>query len=171
MGKPRSWHTSKRSRALKNPLIIDRPDLQSNAQRYGWSSITFIFWLLYIYLWLPLITLVAWWIGAKFFNLHIIKMSGYTGLIDKLGLYAGIILVISVILIGWAKIEHMRFKDKPRRKGGTAVTVAEVAQKYNLEESQLIQLRQEKSVVVHFSDKGVMSGIAKFSHGNQSLES
>jgi biofilm PGA synthesis protein PgaD len=155
---------------MKNPLIIERPELQSNAQRYGWSSITFIFWVLYIYLWLPLITLVAWWIGAKLFNVHFIQLSGYTGLIEKLGLYAAIILVISVILIGWAKIEHLRFKDKPRRKGNTAVTVAEVAHKYSIEESQLIQLRQEKSVVVHFSDKGVMSGIAKFSRNNKSLE-
>ena len=155
---------------MKNTLIIDRPELQSNAHRYGWSSVTFIFWVLYIYLWLPFITLVAWWIGAEFFNLHIIQLSGYSGVIEKLGLYAAIILVISVVLIGWAKIEHLRFKDKPRRKGGTAVTVAEVAKIYNLDENQLIQLRQEKSVVVHFSDKGVMSSIAKFSRNNKTLE-
>lgn len=155
---------------MKNPLIIDRPELQSNAQRYGWNSITFIFWVLYIYLWLPLITLVAWWVGAKLFNLHIIQLNGYTGLIEKLGLYGAIIIVISAILIGWAKIEHLRFKDKPRRKDGNSVSVAEVAKKYNLAESQLIQLRQEKSVVVYFSDKGVMSGIAKFNRNNQSLK-
>ena len=151
---------------MKNPLIIDRPELQSNAHRYGWSTITFIFWLLYIYLWLPLITLMAWWVGAKFFNLHIIQLSGYTGLLDKLGLYAIIIFVISAILIGWAKIEHLRFKDKPRRKGASAVTVSEVAKKYNLQESQLVQLRLEKSVVVHFSDSGAISRITALSSSN-----
>jgi biofilm PGA synthesis protein PgaD len=151
---------------MKNPLIIERPELQSNAQRYGWSSITFIFWMLYIYLWLPLITLVAWWVGAKFFNLHIIQLSGYSGLMEKLGLYAAIILAISAILIGWAKIEHLRFKDKPRRKGSVAVTVAEVAKKYNLQENQLTQLRLEKSVVVHFSDKGAISQITGLSRSS-----
>lgn len=151
---------------MKNPLIIDRPELQSNAQRYGWSSITFIFWVLYIYLWLPLITLVAWWVGAKLFNLHIIQLSGYTSLLDKLGLYAAIIFIISAMLIGWAKIEHLRFKDKPRRKGSSAVTDKEVAKKYNLQESQLVQLRLEKSVVVHFSDKGAISRITGFSNSN-----
>lgn len=155
---------------MKNPLIIERPELQSNAQRYGWSSITFIFWLLYIYLWLPLITLIAWWLGAKLFDLHIIQLSGYTGLIEKLGLYVAIILIISAILIGWAKLEHLRFKDKPRRKGSASVSAAAVAKKFKLEESQLIQLRQEKSVVVHFSDRGMMSSISKFSCNNQSLK-
>ena len=151
---------------MKNSLIIERPELQSNAQRYGWSSITFIFWLIYIYLWLPLITLVAWWLGAKLFDLHIIQLHGYTGLVDKLGLYAAIIFIISAVLIGWAKIEHLRFKDKPRRKGSSAVTVREVAKKYNLQESQLIQLRLEKSVVIHFSDEGAISRIAAISGNN-----
>ena len=151
---------------MKNPLIIERPELQSNAQRYGWSSITFIFWLLYIYLWLPLITLVAWWVGAKLFNLHIIQLNGYVGLLDKLGLYAAIIFIISAMLIGWAKIEHLRFKNKPRRKGSSAVTDRQVAKKYNLQESQLAQLRLEKSLVVHFSDKGVISRITGFSNSN-----
>ena len=154
---------------MKNPLIIERPELQSNVQRYGWSSITFIFWLLYIYLWLPLITLVAWWVGAKLFNLHIIQQNGYVGLLDKLGLYAAIIFIISAILIGWAKIEHLRFKNKPRRKDSSAVTDREVAKKYNLQEIQLVQLRLEKSVVVHFSDKGAISRITGFSNSNQKV--
>ena len=151
---------------MKNPLIIDRPELQSNAQRYGWGSITFIFWLFYIYLWLPLITLAAWWIGAKLFNLHMIQLSGYTGLLDKLGLYAAIIIIISAMLIGWAKIEHLRFKDKPRRKDSFAVTDREVAKKYNLQESQLAQLRLEKSVMVHFSDMGTITEITGLHHSN-----
>ena len=70
------------------------------------------------------------------------------------------------MLIGWAKIEHLRFKDKPRRKGNSAVTDKEVAKKYNLQESQLIQLRLEKSVIVHFSDKGAISLITGFSNSN-----
>ena len=151
---------------MKNRLIIDRPELQSKTQRYGWGSITFIFWLFYIYLWLPLITLAAWWIGAKLFNLHMIQLSGYTGLLDKLGLYAAIIIIISVLLIGWAKIEHLRFKDKPRRKDSFAVTDREVAKKYNLQESQLAQLRLEKSVMVHFSDMGTITEITGLHHSN-----
>ncbi len=151
---------------MNNPLIIDRPELQSNVHRYGWAFITFIFWLFYVYLWLPLMTLVAWWIGAELFNIHFIELHGYAGLHDKLGLYGAIIFIISAILIGWAKIEHLRFKDKPRRKGSVAVTDKEIAKKYNLQESQLAHLRLEKSVIVHFSEKGTIARITGFSPSN-----
>jgi len=144
---------------MKNPLIIEKPELQSNVLRYGWSSVTFIFWILYIYLWLPLITLVAWWIGAKLFNLQIVQLKGYTGLIDKLGLFLAIIFLLSVTLIGWAEIERLRFKDKPRRTENQAVTVDGVAKRFNLQEDQLVQLRQKKYIIVHFSDKGLISRI------------
>jgi biofilm PGA synthesis protein PgaD len=147
-------------------LIIEKPELQSNVQRYGWSSLTFIFWILYVYLWLPLLTLAAWWIGAKIFNYHMIQLEGYVGLIEKLTLYSSIILVISAILIGWAELNRMRFKNQLRRMDVADVTLSEVAKKYNLHEHQLAQLRQKKSMQVHFSEKGVISGVSEYSTTN-----
>jgi biofilm PGA synthesis protein PgaD len=145
-----------------NPLIIERPELQSSVQRYGWSSVTFVFWVLYVYLWLPLLTLAAWWIGAKLFDYHMIQLQGYAGLIDKLSLYSSIIVIISVILIGWAEINRMRFKGQLRRMDVLDVTVGEVARKYNLQEQHLAELRQKKSMKVHFSDNGAISEITAY---------
>jgi biofilm PGA synthesis protein PgaD len=145
-----------------HPMIIDRPDLQSKAQRYGWSSITLTFWALYVYLWLPLLTLAAWWVGVKLFNYHMIELQGYTGFIDKLGLYSVIIFVISAILIGWAEINRMRFKNKLRRMDNSEVTIDEIAEKYNLPAHKLAELRQKKSMIVHFSDKGSITDIHEY---------
>ncbi len=147
-------------------LIIDKPELQSNIHRYGWGSVTFVFWMIYIYLWLPLITLVAWWFGAKLFHLHMIQLDGYKGLLGNLGLYAVIIVVISMILIGWAELDRMRFKDKLRRLVNNTVTVGEIAQKYNMHEDDLTQLRQKKSMLVHFSDDGFISNINEYAVAN-----
>jgi biofilm PGA synthesis protein PgaD len=147
---------------MSSTLIIEKPELQSNIHRYGWGSVTFIFWMIYIYLWLPLITLVAWWFGAKLFNLHMIQLEGYVGLLNNLGLYSVIIFVISLILIGWAELDRMRFKDKLRRLGNNTVSVAEIAQKYNMQEHELTQLRQKKSMLVHFSDDGFISNINEY---------
>jgi biofilm PGA synthesis protein PgaD len=143
-------------------LIIDKPELQSNIHRYGWGSVTFVFWMIYIYLWLPLITLVAWWFGAKLFHLHMIQLDGYKGLLGNLGLYAVIIVVISMILIGWAELDRMRFKDKLRRLVNNTVTVGEIAQKYNMHEDDLTQLRQKKSMLVLFSEDGFISNINEY---------
>lgn len=145
-----------------HPLIIERPELQSNVQRYGWSSLTFIFWVIYVHLWLPLLTLAAWWVGAKLFNYHMIQLQGYAGLIDKLTLYSSIILIISALLIGWAELNRMRFKNQLRRMDVADVTVGEVARKYNIQEHQLTELRQKKSMKVHFSDNGVISEINEY---------
>ncbi len=145
-----------------NTLIIEKPELQTNAQRYGWTTVTFVFWALYIYLWLPLITLLAWWVGVKLFHLHMIQLHGYEGLLDKLGLYSVIIFIVSITLIGWAEIDRMRFKNKLRRTDRKPITASEVAKKYNLQEHELSLLRQKKSMVVHFSDKGVISDIAEY---------
>lgn len=145
-----------------HPLIIERPELQSKVQRYGWSSVTFVFWVIYVHLWLPLLTLAAWWVGAKLFNYHMIQLQGYAGLIDKLTLYSSIIFIISALLIGWAELNRMRFKNQLRRTDVADVTVGEVARKYNIQEHQLTELRQKKSMKVHFSDNGVISEINEY---------
>ena len=143
---------------MKNSLIIERPELQSRTQRYGWKSITFAFWMFYVYLWMPLITLIVWWIGVKLFHINMIQLEGYKSLVDKLGMYAAIILIISMILIGWAEINLMRFKNKIRRLDNNELSVDEVAKRYNLKTNHLTLLRQKKSIIVYFNDKGDISG-------------
>lgn len=149
---------------MSKSLIIEKPELQSHAHRFGWSSITLFFWGLYIYLWLPFITLLAWWIGVKLFHLQIVELHGYAGVIGKLGLYSAIVVILSVTLIGWANIERFRFKDSARRIVNTPVSVREIAKLFKLQESQLIQLRQKQSVIVRFSDKGHLTEVAEYIH-------
>jgi biofilm PGA synthesis protein PgaD len=147
---------------MKNPLIIEKPELQSAAHRYGWGLVTFAFWSIYVYLWLPLITLLAWWVGVYLFNIQMVELRGYDGLVNKLALYLFVILSLSIILIGWANIERLRFKGVKRRLGGTEVTVGEIARQYNLNEEQLIALRQKKSLEVYFSDQGHIAKITEY---------
>ena len=147
---------------MRNALIIERPELQSMTQRYGWKSVTFFFWMFYIYLWVPLITLVVWLVGVKLFHINMIEFNGYETLVDRLGLYSAIILVISIILIGWAEVNRMRFKNKLRRLDNNVLSVGEVAKKYNLEVSHLTLLRQKKSIKVDFSAKGGISEISEY---------
>jgi poly-beta-1,6-N-acetyl-D-glucosamine biosynthesis protein PgaD len=56
----------------------------------------------------------------------------------------------------------MRFKNKLRRLDSDELSIGEVAKKYNLEVSNLSLLRQKKSIIVHFSDKGVISEISEY---------
>jgi poly-beta-1,6-N-acetyl-D-glucosamine biosynthesis protein PgaD len=114
-----------------------------------------------MYLWMPLITLFAWWVGAKLFHTHFIKFEGASGLFDKLGLYALIIFLLSATLIMWAYIEQLRFKGKHRRKVGSAVTVEQVAHKYQINEHKLARIRHKKVLEVHFSNQGDIAKIVE----------
>lgn len=146
---------------MSHPLIIDRPDLQNFYARSGWGALTFIFWAIYIYLWMPLITLFAWWIGIKLFHTHFIELHGGAGLLDKLGLYGLVILLLSTALIMWAYIEQLRFKGKRRRQVGNAVTIEQVAHKYQINEQKLARIRHKKVLEVHFSNQGEISKIVE----------
>ena len=155
---------------MKNPLIIEKPELQSAVHRYGWGLVTFAFWSIYVYLWLPLITLVAWWIGVYLFNIHMVELQGYNGLANKLALYSFIILALSALLIGWANIERFRFKGVKRRQGRPEVSAGQVAHQYHIQENQLISLRQKKSLEVHFSDEGKIAKITEYIRKKQDLD-
>lgn len=144
---------------MSNPLIIDKPHLQSHYVRYGWGMVTFMFWTVYMYLWMPLITLFAWWIGVKLFNKHFVELQGASGLLEKLNLYAFIILLISATLIMWAYVEQMRFKGKHRRHARTAVTVQQVAAHHQMNAQELTSLMKKKLLEVHFSKQGEIAKI------------
>lgn len=147
---------------MKNSLIIEKPELQPAVHRYGWGLVTFAFWTLYVYLWIPLITLLAWWIGVYLFNIHMVELQGYDGLSNKLALYLFVILSLSALLIGWANIERLRFQGVNRRQGRPEVTLSQVAHQYRLQESQLLAARQKKSLEVHFSDEGHIANMVEY---------
>ncbi|MES2547554.1 MAG: poly-beta-1,6-N-acetyl-D-glucosamine biosynthesis protein PgaD [Pseudomonadota bacterium] len=147
---------------MKNPLIIEKPELQSAMHRYGWGLVTFAFWSIYVYLWLPLITLLAWWAGVYLFNIHMVKLQGYDGLLSKLALYSFVIVSLSALLIGWANIERLRFQGVKRRLGRAEISAGQVAHHYKLQESHLVEFRQKKSLEVHFSDEGHIAKIIEY---------
>ena len=45
--------------------LINNSDKLPRAHRVFWGGVTGVFWLLYLYLWLPLITLAMWLLGVN----------------------------------------------------------------------------------------------------------
>lgn len=62
-------------------LIIDRPDLQSWRQRAVFGSLTVMFWMLWLLLWLPLITLLGWLFFGFQVNLQMVDFRIHGGTI------------------------------------------------------------------------------------------
>lgn len=135
-------------------MIIENPKLQSKTQRSVWLIVTMILWLAYVYLWLPLISLAAWWFGYTSFKYHMITLNGIYGFKDLLITYALVITMLSGLLLCWAKLEHLRFKDKSRRNAILPVSNLALATYFNQTESTLLHMQTKKIVVVNYNQDG-----------------
>ncbi|HEX7813294.1 MAG TPA: poly-beta-1,6-N-acetyl-D-glucosamine biosynthesis protein PgaD [Burkholderiales bacterium] len=96
--------------------VIDRPELQAPAMRAFFSALTVVMWSLYLYLLLPLATLIAWYVGFSAVYEEMVMRRGWEALVQLLGWYSLIILLIGLAQVGWASTNWARFKGKRDRR-------------------------------------------------------
>ncbi len=108
MDKPRSWPPPN--------LIIDRPDQQKRGQRVLFGTLTLAFWMAWVYLWLPLITLLGWMFGVQQFSEIMIQQGGLVTLKQSLIFYSIGIFALTGSLILWATYNWLHFSGKDRRQ-------------------------------------------------------
>ena len=135
-------------------ILIDRPDLQTPLQRAATTGITLLFWIIWIYLWLPLVSLLAWLAGIKLFRENIIDNDGYKILFDNIGWYALIILLIAIAQIGWSRYNLLRFRDNELRKNVTAVDNAALSHHFNIDARRLPQWQTAKQMEISLNPRG-----------------
>lgn len=144
---------------MKKPLIINRPELQSPQQKYFYSLLTLTFWLIWFYLWLPLISLVAWLMGFEFFYEHMIRLNGMFGLLDVIGWYGLIVAISALGLVLWSAYNLSRFQGKDKRRRSAMVTVAQMAESFCIEETAARLCQEEKRVVIDIDRNGIIHSI------------
>lgn len=99
-----------------NAMVIDRPELQPPAQRAFFSALTVVLWTFYVYLLLPLVTLLAWYCGFSAVYEELVMRSGWAALVELLAFYAAIVLAMGFTQVGWALVNWMRFAGKRDRR-------------------------------------------------------
>ena len=137
-----------------NPLIIDRPGLQSSSQRMIYPVITFAFWLLWIYIWLPLVSLVAWGFGVQLFYDEMILESGLEAFTELAGTYGVVIVLMGASLISWALYNWKRFVNKERRSDVFSLTRKDLAEYFEVNADEIASWHDSKSLVVHHNEHG-----------------
>lgn len=128
-----------------NPPIIDRPEGEGRGPRAAWRMLTAVAWLAYLYLWLPLITLIAWIAGARSAYEHLYA--------HEQGLHSFLLLVVPVIalicgavLLGWAEYNRARFRSGERRSSMPSVGDDDVAQALGADAATVRALRGSRIV-------------------------
>ncbi|MCP5107617.1 MAG: poly-beta-1,6-N-acetyl-D-glucosamine biosynthesis protein PgaD [bacterium] len=155
-------------RTIKNDyshLIIETPQLQTLKHRFSSSLITFFFWAAWFYLWLPVISLLAWLAGIRFFYDHMVGLGGAKGFVQILLIYLAAVLLIGLIFFAWAYYNNKRFKYKKRRGAIWKIGFTNLAERYKLNEDQVLNAKSSRRLVVHFDEAGNIIDLTKGKRG------
>ena len=95
--------------------IVGRPELQLPAMRAFFSVLAIVLWTSFVYLLLPVATLLAWYVGYTAVYEELVMRRGWEALVDPIGSYSIIVLVMGLIQVSWASINWARFRGKRDR--------------------------------------------------------
>ncbi|MGB8598332.1 MAG: poly-beta-1,6-N-acetyl-D-glucosamine biosynthesis protein PgaD [Burkholderiales bacterium] len=139
---------------LSTPLILDMPDRLSVPRRLAYRALTLVFWMGWIYLWIPLITLLGWLSGIAFFREQIVVQQGWQSFIDNLPTYSLVVFMMAGTLLLWAITNWFRFANREARKAVSRVTLQEQADQLQVSKNNLSAWQKQKHMVVHHDDHG-----------------
>ncbi|MFW2036737.1 poly-beta-1,6-N-acetyl-D-glucosamine biosynthesis protein PgaD [Acinetobacter junii] len=136
---------------LEIPQYIDEPRyVRNKTAGYG---LFFLGWLLWIWIFMPLITALLWIFQGfsayeQLFVMNIPEQS-----IDILYLIISIMLFILTLII-WAIYNWFRFYNKERRSFPKNISVDQLALSFELNTEQMNALRDAKNVTLHYDQEG-----------------
>ena len=96
--------------------IIDKPNLKNLLRNITELSFTSIMWAVWLYLFLPLLNILIWFLGIRYFYVEVIKLAGYRELLNLLFKAGWVILAVFLILRLWGYYNYRRFGRRERRK-------------------------------------------------------
>lgn len=115
---------------------------------------TAIMWMLYVYLWVPLLSLGAWGLGFELAYDVMIRSGGIKSLGPTLLTYLSVLGAIVAMVVLWSLTNRARFRHSPRRKAVRTVSDEEMAGWFGIDREALKQLRASKCARIDFDPEG-----------------
>jgi biofilm PGA synthesis protein PgaD len=139
---------------VNNKLIIDTPKLQSLRLKYTSTVLTMFFWIIWFYLWVPLITLFGWWFQIDTIQHNMVTLGGYRAFLEELPSLLTSIIILSSSLAIWGAYNFIRFKGVERRKALHPVTQYELLATFAINEEELIEIQKSSIIELDFDQSG-----------------
>ena len=154
------------ARRMDSPLVVDRPELQRNPQRLVYSVLTLVAWVVWVYLWLPLVTLVAWYFGLRIFLREIVIPDPRT-MVTVGVVYGLVVLVLGGSLLVWSRYNVRRFRDRERREEVSPLSDQAISEWFGIPGETLAAFRSESSLTVHLDEHGQVQSASPVRSGRQ----
>jgi poly-beta-1,6-N-acetyl-D-glucosamine biosynthesis protein PgaD len=117
-------------------------------------AITALFWGVWLYFILPLLSLMLWFAGIYIFVEQMVLLGGYQSFLDRLFEYGLVILgmmLLTLIWINWNKQYHGL--GNKRARPPAPVTNREVAEFAGVPLETIESLHRHRRAVVYFNDR------------------
>lgn len=134
--------------------VISRPQAQPLVARTLWGLVTAAFWALYLYLWLPLVTLLLWLLGIRVavLELYLREHRLEPFLLLSLPLLA---VIAACVLTGWAELNRWRFAGRDKRSPTPPVRLEQIAAALGASMPLAQALQQGKVMTLEMTDEAV----------------
>lgn len=132
---------------MKADHLIHAPHRQARTERTLYGVATLLVWAVYAWLWLPLATLVLWFLGLRlsYLELYLAQQRIDPTLLVVLPL---LLLACAAVLVGWAEYNRWRFGRRERRLPRVDVSPDEVASALRAPPELAARLSQARSAVL-----------------------
>ena len=134
--------------------IIDKPDFKSTGRKLSEMSITTFIWLLWLWLFLPVVNILLWMVGAETFYHTLIVDTGYIDfftLARRMGLT---VIMVFIIMRAWGYYNYWRFGRRNKRKNLPDATPAKISEIFRLSPDEIVTLQASKEVTFSFNEEG-----------------
>ncbi|MFP7721838.1 poly-beta-1,6-N-acetyl-D-glucosamine biosynthesis protein PgaD [Lysobacter sp. A3-1-A15] len=144
---------------MNTQVLIHSPHRQSTVQRSLYGTITLLAWAVYVYLVLPLITLLLWWLGLR--GSYVQLWLPEAGFDRTLALTLPILAVVcALVLIGWAEFNRARFQNRERRLQNDDATPIEIADAMGAPHALAERLRGARVATLRLDQQALVTDIA-----------
>jgi biofilm PGA synthesis protein PgaD len=161
---------------IRSPLIIDVAAGRPAWLRYRDWLLSVAMWLGFLYLiravFIDAYVLIDEAFGWAFLDAPQPNLPTVSRFLYTAGLYAIVVIVNGVILIGWASYNQYRFRGPDTRKGVSAVGVAELGRFYGFSGDEVAEWQRARGLmIIHNTDGKLVAVIPKPIDGTERAES
>lgn len=135
-------------------LIINMPDLVARHAKISGNVFTVVFWGFFVYLWMPLITILAWSLGLYRSYSEFVYTQELSNLKHLAFFYTIIVLALGGTLLMWALQEYLRFRNVNRRLEPMAVEIHELEKYADISVDKITAAQSARRIVAHHGIDG-----------------
>lgn len=135
-------------------MHFEAPEQLTRQDRARDTIITAVLWAVYLYLWVPLVSLLAWALGFEFAYDVMVRAGGARDLLPILLDYAVVVAIIFSAFTLWSVSNRLRFKHLTRRSRRDPVPDEALADYFRVPVSQIATMRARQVLRISVDSDG-----------------